>query len=288
MKSLLVKKNWENDFEIVPISWQNEIYENTKRKLRIGYTKSHYSYPACTSHQRAVQESINALKSKGHEVIELEFLLFEELTTNFLELLASEGQLRSTIQQLNEEPPIDEYKQIFIMAKLPNFMIKILVWLLKFLRQTRLSKILATMSEKTAWEYFKCSETQLLLKENFSNWWNKNKLDAYITPGFGIPAVKHGTSQDLFIYCCYNFVWNSLDYPVGSIPITKTKKEEEEFIDQWNRHDMIHDKVKECCKDSMGLPVGIQVVTKPFQEELCLFVMKEIEDVVKFHEYANI
>jgi len=29
-------------------------------------------------------------------------------------------------------------------------------------------------------------------------------------------------------------------------------------------------------KDSVGLPVGVQVVTMPFEDEICLKVMKDI------------
>lgn len=32
----------------------------------------------------------------------------------------------------------------------------------------------------------------------------------------------------------------------------------------------------ECMKNSAGLPVGVQVITMPFEDEICMKVMKDI------------
>lgn len=37
-------------------------------------------------------------------------------------------------------------------------------------------------------------------------------------------------------------------------------------------------------KGSAGLPIGIQVAFPPFQDEMCLHVMKDLQDAVKFKD----
>jgi fatty acid amide hydrolase len=37
-------------------------------------------------------------------------------------------------------------------------------------------------------------------------------------------------------------------------------------------------------KESAGLPVSVQVVTLPYEEELCLNVMRQIEEAVQFRK----
>lgn len=286
LKSIITEKNWLNDYETVPIPWREEIFR-TPKKLRIGYIKNHPSFPVTKANVRAVQEAAEALKSRGHEVVELEFYLFEELTTSFLELISADGQFRGLRKKMGGEPPIDEYKLMFAIAKIPNFLRKVVSFLLNCLGQRRTGKIVLAMSERTAWEYFQCSERHKSFQGKFSLWWKENQIDAIISPGFGTPALKHGMAQELFIYCCYMFVWNVLDYPVGAVPITKVKKEEETYEDLTHR-DRITDVMKECCKGAEGLPVGVLVATKTYQDELCLYVMKEIEEVVKFKELPNI
>jgi len=283
MKSMVLEKNWQNDYETVPIKWREEIYK-TPKKLRIGYVKSTPNYPVSPANERAVQEAVNALKSKGHEIVELEFYQFEELTNSFLELISADGKFRGLRQKLKGESPIDEYKLMFFFANIPRSLAKIFAFALNCFGERRTSKTIKAMSGKSAWEYFQSSEQHLVYKSLFAKWWKDNKLDAFVSPGFGLPAVKHGTSQELFIYCCYMFVWNVLNYPVGAVPITKVRKEEEEFKDKIHK-DRINMMARECCKGSQGMPVGVLVATKTYEDELCLFVMKEIENVIKFKEY---
>ena len=54
----------------------------------------------------------------------------------------------------------------------------------------------------------------------------KYNLDAIIMPGFAMPAVKHGFSNDLPSAACYTFLWNILDFPAGSLPITTVNNDE--------------------------------------------------------------
>jgi Asp-tRNA(Asn)/Glu-tRNA(Gln) amidotransferase A subunit family amidase len=49
--------------------------------------------------------------------------------------------------------------------------------------------------------------------------------------------------------------------------------------------------MKESMKDSAGLPVGIEICSLPFKEELILKIMKVIEKGARFHEkypYPNL
>lgn len=49
------------------------------------------------------------------------------------------------------------------------------------------------------------------------------KLDALISPGLCLPAIKHGQFDDLSIQYAYTFVYNYLDIPTGAQPITRVK-----------------------------------------------------------------
>ena len=43
-------------------------------------------------------------------------------------------------------------------------------------------------------------------------------------------------------------------------------------------------KMQESMKNSEGMPLGVQITTLPYQEELCLNVMKQVESEIGFHE----
>jgi len=40
--------------------------------------------------------------------------------------------------------------------------------------------------------------------------------------------------------------------------------------------------------NSLGLPVGVQIITKPFEDELCLNIMKKIEESLKLNRIRMI
>ena len=44
-------------------------------------------------------------------------------------------------------------------------------------------------------------------------------------------------------------------------------------------NDLMYKIIKKTSLDSLGLPIGVQVIGKPFQEEMVLGVMKEIENL---------
>ena len=68
-----------------------------------------------------------------------------------------------------------------------------------------------------------------------------------------------------------------MDVPTGAVPITKVKESDgEAYKDQWN--DSYTKESQRVLKGSVGLPVGVQVSGLPFQEEVVLRVMKELEE----------
>ena len=46
---------------------------------------------------------------------------------------------------------------------------------------------------------------------------------------------------------------------------------------------MISKKAQENLNDSQGMPVGIQVLTPYMEEERCVYLMKQIEERIQFH-----
>lgn len=78
-------------------------------------------------------------------------------------------------------------------------------------------------------------------------------------------------------------IWNALNFPAGVLPVTVVKPEEQNYAtDKVN--DLVHKAILENMKTSAGLPVSVQIVSYPFQEERCLSLMKQIEEKVKFRE----
>ena len=108
-----------------------------------------------------------------------------------------------------------------------------------------------------------------------------------ITPPFGLYPLKHGESQDLLLAVTYASLYNLLDLPCGVVPVGVVRKEEEYYEDPYH-NDKATKRSKESVKGAEGLPLAVQVIGFPFQEEICLNLMKQIELAMNFKAKPNI
>ncbi len=123
------------------------------------------------------------------------------------------------------------------------------------------------------------------------------KLDAVICPAHALPAVRHGQYTDITFSCSYTALYNVLDWPAGVVPITHVQtstdsgfalplpKPSASASAGGDRYPdgfvpgLFDRKVQSAYNAKMaeGKPVGVQCVSLPFQDEVCLGVMKVIE-----------
>ncbi|CAK63580.1 unnamed protein product (macronuclear) [Paramecium tetraurelia] len=263
--------------------------QNAKKdKLRIGYIEQFNDLLPPNCMKRAVKEACQALKDKGHEIVEinLDTELEHELAVAFPRLVAAEGGFKSFGENLKGEKIIEEYELMETGTKIPVFLqTYILAPLLRIFGQ----KTLYVMSKQThgldVYQFLVNSGKQKRMNFQFLQYLKQNQIDAVIVPGFGCPAVKHGASKVLPLAALYTWMWNTVDVPAGSMPITRVQGGEDLKIDGKERTiDLVYIMMNRNMQNAEGLPVNIQVISYPNQEEMVLRVMKEIEGVIKFSE----
>jgi fatty acid amide hydrolase len=76
--------------------------------------------------------------------------------------------------------------------------------------------------------------------------------------------------------------YNLLDFPAGSVPVT-TVRGDELVREVKGRKDRLEKRAAAIESASRGLPVGVQVIAKPYQEHVALAVMAAIEAEAKRH-----
>uniref|UniRef100_A0A674J229 Fatty-acid amide hydrolase 1 n=1 Tax=Terrapene triunguis TaxID=2587831 RepID=A0A674J229_9SAUR len=149
------------------------------------------------------------------------------------------------------EPEDPNIKQLLLLCKAPGWLRSLLSWVVKPI------------------EY--CRE--------FIAEWRKLDLDVMLCPVVG-PAFQIGFPGKLSVAASYTILYNYLDFPAGVVPVTTVTKEDEEELKTYRGHyNDWWDKV--FVKVSVGLPVAVQCVALPWQEELCLRFMKEVETLTQ-------
>uniref|UniRef100_A0A3Q4NBP3 Fatty acid amide hydrolase n=1 Tax=Neolamprologus brichardi TaxID=32507 RepID=A0A3Q4NBP3_NEOBR len=116
-----------------------------------------------------------------------------------------------------------------------------------------------------------CYEPPDYIQETIAHWRSCN-IDVLLSPMIG-PATA--------VSC--TMLYNLLKFPAGVVPVsTVTAKDEEELKHYKGCYQDSYDKsLKEAVTGGEGLPVAVQCVALPWQDELCLRFMKEVEQLVK-------
>jgi Asp-tRNA(Asn)/Glu-tRNA(Gln) amidotransferase A subunit family amidase len=102
-------------------------------------------------------------------------------------------------------------------------------------------------------------------------------LHALLSPGMGTPAWPHGAVANLEAATSYAWVWNYFHFPAGVVPVTTVREDECYYEAPRSQQDCIARAAAAAMRGAMGLPVGVQLCGLPWQDELVLRAMRELE-----------
>ena len=78
----------------------------------------------------------------------------------------------------------------------------------------------------------------------------------------------------------YSVIWNTTGFPAGVMPVTTVQANEQFHTDAFN--DNCTKAMNETNQDSKGLPLHIQVVGHPYEDEKVLGIMKTLEQHIGY------
>ncbi|CAL8108384.1 unnamed protein product [Calicophoron daubneyi] len=287
MRTVLRPIMFELDPIVPPLPFDNYTYLGiSKPKLRIGYYTK-FSDPRFIKPvpgvRNAVERALNILRSRGHDIVEFDPPEPHQALEIYIRCLTADGG-KNMLHVLKNEPLGEQCRGIQTLLRIPDPLRGIADMIVR--RTTGQSLSLARMvtRSRSAESVIKLMNTVQDYCDIFRNTWLKaGDLDALVCPVWACPAISKTmpfcyVSAPILFTCLYNI----LDYPAGTVPVGRISEEDvsaamteaEEF---GKLGDAYHKNFFETQKGTEKLPVGVQVVGKPFQEELVLRVMREIE-----------
>ena len=273
-------------FTIFP--WREQILLD-KRPYKIGYMRNNNFMPVATSFTRAIDETVQALKFHGHELVEIEMNFLDVIQSLYYQAVTADANLGVFKDAVQEQGMDNElFRNLKMIIATPQCLKDGVGSLANCLGMPRVAGLMKSTAAKNAHELFELMSHIKSLKEKFMKWWSAYELDALILPNLGMPAFKHGFSGDISVFGAYTFLANLLDLPAGAVPVTVIGESETAYdeVVATNR-DMITKKARENMVESEGMPVGVQIITPFMEEERCVAIMKQIEDGIKFYsKYA--
>ncbi|OXB78942.1 UNVERIFIED_CONTAM: hypothetical protein H355_013822 [Colinus virginianus] len=252
MRALLCEDMFNLDSTVPPLPFNEEVYSSTQ-PLRIGYYETDFFTMPSPAMRRAVRETKQLLEEAGHTLVPFELTNVDYSTYNFcIRGMFADGGV-SFLEKFEGELEKGSLGIFFWLAKSPNWLKTLLSWITK--------------------PFESCHQ--------FIAQWKKLNLDVMLCPMLG-PALRIGYPAKLSVAVSYTMLYNSLDFPVGVVPVTLATDEDEKelknyqgyFQDWWDRT------LATAFSSAEGMPVAVQCVALPWQEELCLRFMKEVETLV--------
>uniref|UniRef100_A0A8C1XJH7 Fatty-acid amide hydrolase 1 n=1 Tax=Cyprinus carpio TaxID=7962 RepID=A0A8C1XJH7_CYPCA len=110
--------------------------------------------------------------------------------------------------------------------------------------------------------------------------WRRLNVDVLLCPMLG-PAYNFTYCGRLNSALSYTSLYNLLNFPAGVVPVSTVTEEDEAQLSQYTGvHGDMWDKLfVKAVKGGVGLPVTVQCVSLPWQDEMCLRFMREVEQL---------
>ncbi|XP_027504642.1 vitamin D3 hydroxylase-associated protein isoform X1 [Corapipo altera] len=277
MRALLCEEMFQMDPTVPPIPFDEEVYTSSN-PLRIGYYEGDGYFQPSPSMKRAIQQTRKLLQDAGHTLVpfappKIDYMVDELFTRGIF----SDGAAH-LVDCFKGDIVDPNLKSQFNTYRLPALVKRILAFILKpiYPRIARdLSALCGVGSAKNLWDQH---GAVAVYRTEFIAKWRKLRLDVILCPALG-PAFNHGYAGKLFAATSYTNLYNVLNFPAGVVPVSTVTRADEEELKHYQGHyrDPWDKRLKEAVEGAVGLPVAVQCVALPWQEELCLRFMKEVE-----------
>ncbi|KAF4111834.1 fatty-acid amide hydrolase 1 [Onychostoma macrolepis] len=279
MRALLCQDMFSLDPTIPPIPFNQELYESSE-PLRIGYYENDGYLQPSPSMARAFRETKDLLERAGHTLVPFQPLrlyhVFHEL---ILRGILGDGG-RALLSHLNAGPIDLCLRPQAIMLSTPRFIKKLVSVVLKPFYPRLSATIDASIGVGSVADLWRQhANIEEYIQEVIAEWRRLN-VDVLLCPMLG-PAYNFHYCGKLNSAASYTSLYNLLNFPAGAVTVsTVTERDEAQLSQYTGAHGDMWDKLfVKAVKGGVGLPVAVQCVSLPWQDEMCLRFMREVEQL---------
>uniref|UniRef100_A0AC35U096 Amidase domain-containing protein n=1 Tax=Rhabditophanes sp. KR3021 TaxID=114890 RepID=A0AC35U096_9BILA len=259
-------------------------YEEFKKtKLTVGYYESCGFINPVPSNKRMVTETIGKLREAGYNVVPFELPNGNELARMvFNAVLSDNGQF---LYDMYRGDLADAYLTKFVtLLGIPTVAKRIGSFALKNVSEQFSVMASCGTADTTSLRLNQAAieELGISLTQQFVD----KQIDFLVCPQFPIPSIPHQFPSELGAAAVDTALWNLVDCPAGIVTLDKVNQKDIEELADYNkdRFNFLLNKIVEASKDTLGNPIGVQVVSPPYGEAKCLLAMKLIEELWNVHE----
>ncbi len=246
--------------------------------LRVGVYEDDGFLTPSGSVVRAVRRAAEVLDAAGATLVPIAPPDQGEVIYLWLAAISSDGG-RTIEAKLAGEDVSPQLKPSRRLLGLPGPARAALAAVMDRLGERRVSRLLRVLGEKPVKALWDLAERRTALRMEELDLWNKVELDAVLCPPHSVPAMGHRESADFVLSCSYPFRYSLLNFPAGVVPVTRVNRADAAAARDVG--DRVEKKRGQIERAGVGLPVGAQLVARPYHEEVVLALMEAVEAGVR-------
>ncbi|HEY1352424.1 MAG TPA: amidase [Ktedonobacteraceae bacterium] len=246
-------------------------------RLRVGYYIEDGTFGVAPAVRRAVLLSADLIGGCGARVTAWAPPAVTQAQDLFFRVLSADGA-RGIKRLLGRDKRDPRIVTLELLAARSRPTLFILDHLLRAAGQFQLASSLHNFGYRDTDHYWQLVEDQLDYRQRFQRALDQadgGPFDIVLCPACALPAFTHGSARDLVTAGAYAHLYNVLGYPAGVVPLTRVRPGEDSGRPP--SRDIVEKTARRVELGSAGLPVGVQVVARPWQEHVALAVMGALE-----------
>jgi fatty acid amide hydrolase len=243
-------------------------------KLRVGVFADDGFFTPSPALRRAVREAADILAAAGAKVIPWQPPAPARAMGLWLGAVTADkgNAMRQLLRGEKADPRIGS---LLKLAALPRFVQALVAKLTGALGQKTLAATALSLGDGTAHGYWRTVEAQVDYQDEWRRALDRDAIDVVLYPAYGVPAVLHGANNNLPTTGSYALLAPVLGYPTGVVPVTRVRAGEES--DRPASKDAAERTARASEEGSAGLPIGVQVMARPWREDVALAAMAAVE-----------
>ena len=265
------------DARVPPLPWGDPRAVKLQG-LRVGFYANDGVVTPSKAVARAVEEAAQALERSGCHVRPFTPPDVEKTVCDYLAFLSSDGTatLRDAVGDPDDVDPV--LRPLWTTARLGSRTRAALLTAANATGQRLTAMMLRGLGEKSVAELWKLTDRIRTARAVMLDVLDAAGVDVIVCPAYATPALPHGMSKNFSLASSSALFWNILQFPGGTVPVTTVRPDETQRA---SSRDLVERHAAKVDAQSAGLPVGVQVVSKPWADETALAVMAAIEEALR-------
>jgi fatty acid amide hydrolase len=267
------------DPRVPPLAWETL---DTARLAgtRVGLWRHDGLLAPSQAIERALRRAADVLRTHGCTVEAFEPPRVEAALAMYLGALSADGgaAVQDALGDGEIDPALEPLRRLTLI---PSRARRLLAGATRAFGQAGLALMLGAVGEKSVTELWKLTDELRAYRAELLQAMDARGIDLILCPPHATCALPHGASKNFTLAASYSLIFNATQLPAGVVPVTRVGKEEAHRTpgrDALERRAALVDEV------SSGLPIGVQVVCKPWHDHLVLAAMAAIETTVRDEE----